>query len=276
MSGVKETENAFPPLETVCKKQFAFPVACPSFVYRAGYMENVRRLAPFVDEIQLLFFESRSADSRPSRSLIQELVRLGREGDITYNVHLPSDIHPGHRDIDERRRAAAVLTDLMARCDPLNPTTFTLHLNRDASEVNDARWLEDTVGTLKAVLSGGASGRRISVENTDYDFDLAAPVVEELDLSVCMDMGHLMARGKALAPFFDRWQDRITIVHLHGVAGTADHLPLDRLSPAHMSAVLTLLNRFSGVVSLEVYSVDALNASIAHLMREGDGLKAKD
>ena len=49
----------FPPLDIVCKNVFPFALACPSFVYPAGYVDNIRHLAPFVDEIQLLFFESR-------------------------------------------------------------------------------------------------------------------------------------------------------------------------------------------------------------------------
>jgi sugar phosphate isomerase/epimerase len=113
------------------------------------------------------------------------------------------------------------------------------------------------------VLDTGIDSRHISIENLNYDFRLAAPIVETLDFSVCMDMGHLLARGEALAPFYTRWQDRIPVVHLHGVEGTKDHLPLDRLSEPAAAEVLTLLEGFLGVVSLEVYSVASLEASLA-------------
>lgn len=268
MIDTDQTNPAIDPLENPAKQVYPFALACPSFVYRTGYAENVRQLAPFVDEIQLLFFESHFADSLPSPALVQELARLGREGHITFNVHLPSDIYLGHREASERRRAETVLTDLISRCEPLEPSTFTLHLERDASEPDDGRWQANTIASLKAVLAAGTISRRISVENIDYDFNLAAPVVEQLDLSVCMDMGHLMAHGKVLTPFFERWQDRITIVHLHGVDGANDHLPLDRLAPGPMAEVMDLLNRFAGVVCLEVYSVAPLNASMAHLQNE--------
>lgn len=262
----RKTVQPFPPLKTVCKKRFPFSLACPSFVYPAGYVDNVRHLAPFVDEIELLFFESRFADSLPSPALIRKLAQLSRSGDITYNVHLPTDICLGHRDAAVRRTAVNVLTRTIDSCAPLDPTTFTLHLERDRSEPDDRRWQAIVTESLEAVLTTGIPRRRISVENLDYDFELAAPVVTDLDLAVCMDLGHLMAHNKAITAFFDRWRERITIFHLHGVDGANDHLPLDRLSAARKIRVLDLLNRFNGVVSLEVFSFEALNVSMSHLL----------
>lgn len=252
-------------LKTRAKGLFPFTLACPSFIFRADYPENVQRLAPFVDEIQLLFFESRFAGSLPSPPLIDRLANLGRDGGLTFNVHLPSDIFPGHPDTAERQRAANVLVDLMARCAPLAPSSFTLHLERDPSEMDDRRWQAHTTATLETVLAAGIDSRRICIENLDYDFGLATPIVKALDLSVCMDMGHLLAQGRALAPFFTRWQDRIAVVHLHGVVGNKDHLPLDRLSGNPMTEVIQLLAGFDGSVVMEVYSEAALEASLGWL-----------
>ena len=252
-------------LQTVAKGAFPFTLACPSFVFRAGYTENVRRLGPHVDEIQLLFFESRPPGSLPASSLIRTLADLGRETSLTFSVHLPSDIFLGHNDANERRRATEVLIDLIDRCAPLCPSTFTLHLERDRSADDPRGWQDRSIDALRSVLDQGIDSRCISVENLDYDFTLAAPVVEALNLSVCMDMGHLLARGEAIGPFFDRWRQRIPIVHLHGVTGSQDHLPLDRMSVAHVAEVIGLLNGFAGGVTLEVYSAAALEASLAWL-----------
>ena len=259
---------AFPPLERSAKRSFAFKVACPSYVYRAGYADNVRHLAPFVDEIELLFFESRFDDSLPPRSLIRELGRLARCGDITYNVHLPSDIDLGHRDKRVRQRAVAVLTRLIDRCASLDPSTYTLHLNHNPSDPKIQQWRTRAAASLEAVLAAGVPSRRISVENIDDDLEAAAALIQHLDLSVCLDMGHLMLHGLDVATVFDRWQERITMVHLHGVADGRDHLPLDRCPMAQRAAVTDRLNRFDGVISLEVFSVAALNASITHLLSQ--------
>jgi sugar phosphate isomerase/epimerase len=272
MAPSHSTDPAADTLKTRAKGVFPFTLACPSFVYRAGYPENVQRLAPFVDEIQLLFFESRFPDSLPSPALIDELVCLGMDSALTFNVHLPSDIFLGHPDAGERQRATDVLIDLIKRCAPLNPSTFTLHLERDPGETTPSRWQAHTIATLQTVLEAGIDSRRISIENLNYDFNLAAPIVEAVDLSVCMDMGHLLAHSEPLTPFYERWQDRIPVVHLHGVDGTQDHLPLDRMSADHLPDVLGLLSSFGGVVTLEVYSEAALEASLAWLKEE---LRAK-
>lgn len=261
-----EPNPPFPPLESPCKNVFPFKLACPSFIYRAGYTDNVRCLSPFVDEIELLFFESRFPDSLPPRPLIDELGRLAQQGRTSFNVHLPTDIYPGHPHPGVRHSAVVILNEWIGRCGPLNPSTFTLHLNRDTSETDPEGWQTRTGETLAAVLANGLPGPRISVENIDYDFALVAPVVEDLDLSVCMDMGHLMVRGISLEAFFERWRGRITTIHLHGVDGDQDHLPLNRLSEKRMAEVIDVLEGFSGVVSLEVFSFQALNASMGHLL----------
>jgi endonuclease IV len=203
----------------VCKKQFPFSLCCPSFVYPAGYVDNVRQLAPFVDEIELLFFESRFADSLPSREMIRELVQLARSGDITYNVHLPTDICLGHRDAGVRQTAVDVLTRTIARCAPLDPTTFTLHLARDSSEPDYRRWQANVVTSLENVLATGIPGRRLSVENLDDGLESAGPVIRQLDLSVCMDMGHIMARG-------------VTLRHFMTAGGSGSRLPICTVSTA--------------------------------------------
>lgn len=277
MSDNVQSKPTFPPLDIACKHRFPFRLACPSFVYPAGYADNVRHLGPFVDEIQLLFFESQ-AESIPSRDLIRELADLAVKNQITYHVHLPSDIYPGHPDPSERLRAADTVHQMMQRCAPLTPSTYTLHLNRnpeDQPAVSIARWQAYLLDTIDRMLPADMDHRQISVETLDYPFEQVAPVITASDLSVCMDMGHLMVHGVDIKAFFQYWEDRITIVHLHGVDGATDHLPLDRLSADRMLTVLNILQSFSGVVALEVYSQPGLNASLAHLVDQWFRLEAK-
>jgi hypothetical protein len=267
MSDTHPHSSSFPPLETVCKQRFPFTLACPSFVYPAGYVENVVHLAPFVDEIQLLFFES-APQSMPAPELIRELADIAVDQRITYNVHLPSDLYPGHPDRVQRRHAADVGRQFLARCAPLAPSTYTLHLNRnpvDLPPLPIEQWQEYLADTLARMLPPDLDRRRISVETLDYPFEQVAPVVAAMDCAVCMDMGHLMVHDVDIGAFFARWKERITIVHLHGVTGQTDHQPLPRLSAERTKAVLTILQSFSGVVTLEVYSHAGLNASLAFL-----------
>ncbi len=269
MADKRETIQSFPPLTTVCKKRFPFTLACPSFVYPAGYVDNVRHLAPYVDEIQLLFFESR-VQSMPSRELVRQLAGLAETESISYNIHLPSDLYAGHPEANERRRAVTAVRRILDRCAPLAVSTYTLHLNRNPDEsaaLAMDRWQAYLIDSVERILPPDFDRRLISVETLDYPFERVAPVIAAAGLGVCMDMGHHMVHGVDITSFFERWLDRIGIVHLHGVDGASDHLPLDRLPDREMGAVLDILRAFSGVVSLEVYSHAGLDTSLAHLRR---------
>lgn len=263
-----QAEETFRPLDGSVKKRFPFPLGCPSFVYRAGYVENVRHLAPFVDEIQLLFFESRTPESLPAPALIRELRSLAVAQDISYNVHLPTDLFPAHPDPVERHYAAETLKQMLHCLAPLDPTTFTLHVNPNPNtcqQISLPRFQQYATETLEGVLSSGLPCRKISVENVADQLEKADPVIRELDLSVCMDVGHLMACNFDVAKFYRRWKDRISIVHLHGVDGRTDHLPLNRLSHRKMGQAMAIITRFNGPVTVEVYAHEALNASLDHL-----------
>ena len=52
------------------------------------------------------------------------------------------------------------------------------------------------------------------------------------------------------------------MLHLHGVENGRDHLALDRLSEQLASTVLQILKKFTGVVSLEVFSFEDLSSSL--------------
>lgn len=232
-----------------------------------GYVENVRRLSPFVDEIQLLFFESRP-ESLPSPALVRELSDLAAGQGVGYHVHLPSDIYPGHPDPDERRRAVEAIRTIVERCRVLSPSTFTLHLERNPAGTENLpveRWQQYLLESLARMLPANTSPREISVETLDYPLEWVAPVIEAMDLSVCMDMGHLLVQGVDLRDFYENWKDRITVVHLHGVDGSKDHLSLDRLSDERMKTVFGLLQALKKVVVLENYAFPRLDASLACL-----------
>jgi len=259
--------SSFPLLQTSCKQRFPFAVACPSFVYPMGYVENVRRLSPFVDEIQLLFFESRP-ESLPSPALVRELSDLAAGQGVGYHVHLPSDIYPGHPDPDERRRAVEAIRTIVERCRVLSPSTFTLHLERNPAGTENLpveRWQQYLLESLARMLPANTHTREISVETLDYPLEWVAPVIEAMDLSVCMDMGHLLVQGVDLRDFYENWKDRITVVHLHGVDGSKDHLSLNRLSDERMKTVFGLLQALKKVVVLENYAFPRLDASLACL-----------
>lgn len=256
-------------LPRTLKGALPFRLATTSFIYPDRMLANVRRLSPFFDEIELLFLESTSR-SLPGAGEIAALGELACEHGLTYNVHLPIDVRPTSEDAAERSRAWRRITRVMTLTADLHPTTFTLHLpceNRpqemQARKGWDARLQEE----LSALLRRAASPQEISVETLMFPFEWVLPVVERLDLRICLDVGHLLLNQRDPVAFFNRHAARIAIVHLHGVENGRDHLALDRLPNSLFKHLWRALSGFRGTVSLEVFSLENLIASLQLLVR---------
>ena len=65
-----------------------------------------------------------------------------------------------------------------------------------------------------------------------------------------------------LTEVFNKYGVKTSVIHLHGVENGRDHLTLARLSKKPAAAVSWILKKFSGVVSLEVFSFEDLNSSL--------------
>ncbi len=255
------------PLPKSYKTAFPFGLCTTSFIYPDGYVPNVRMLGPCVDEVELLMFESAPA-SLPSRKELKELAGLAGEFDITFNIHLPTDISVCDPEPARARQAAENFRRIIHMTRALAPTAYTLHLPYDrkslgVDQVN--QWRDAAHEGMTRILDGGVDGRSITIETLDYPLDWARPIISDLDLSVCLDIGHLLINDFDIREMFNDYQDKTAIIHLHGADNGRDHLPLDRLPPHEALAVMDILNAFSGVVSVEVFSYDYLTASLSFL-----------
>jgi len=251
-----------PQLPTSFKHRFLFSLSATSFVYPDDYVPNVRRLGPFMDAIELLFCES---GALPPERTIQELAALALEHDLTYNVHLPSDVSIGHAAADQRGRAVEAILQVFELAQPLSPSTFTLHIpweDQPLAALPAAAWRQNVHHSLAELIGTLGDPARISVETLDYPLEWLAEVIDALGLGICMDIGHLLLHGHDVQRFFDRFAPRVAIIHLHGVDTGRDHLPLDRLSKPFEDSVMKVLSGFEGIVSLEVFAFDALAASL--------------
>ena len=258
----------YPTLNKSYKGVFPFSIGTTSFIYPDDYAPNIKMLGPYLENIELLLFESQHTDALPSKQVITELAGLAAEFNLTYNVHLPTDISISSRDQRHQNRAVDTILDVIERVTPLVPTTLTLHVPYDENSFEPEtvkRWQERVVKSLGTILDNGIPGRQFSVENLDYPFEILAPIIAELDLSVCLDCGHLILHGDDLQTFFDTYSANTTIIHLYGVEQNHYHGPLDRLSKNLIAPTLNLLANFKGEVSLEVFSFAHLEASLTFL-----------
>jgi sugar phosphate isomerase/epimerase len=263
-------DRHFPLLKRSYKHRYPFRLSVPSFVYPAGYADNARLLAPFVDEIELLLFESHPG-SLPDSSEIRRLEIVGRQFQTTYHAHLPLDVDVHDPGGSGKEAGFRKLVEVVERVRPLSPTRFVLHVNFAQKEPDPEElraWQERaTLGIAALLESAALESRRLAVETLDYPPQWFAPIVQRLNLGVCVDVGHIVRNNMELEKILHLFEGRIEMVHLHGVTGERDHQALDCLAPFARTKIGSWLQNYRGAVCLEVFSFDALEASLKEFDR---------
>jgi len=257
----------YPVLPKSYKGVYPFKLGTTSFIYPDRIIPNVKMLGHYVDEIELLLFES-SPESLPSNHEIEKLCVLSNKFDLTYNIHLPIDIFLSNPDPSERHIAMGTIKQIIDLTAPLSPSTFTLHLPYDetgfeAEQIK--KWQERLYSSIKQLVATGINAKMISIETLAYPLNWVEEILIDFNFSVCIDLGHLILYGFDMEAVFNRYNKRTSIIHLHGVDNHQDHLPLDLLTKEEIETVLRILKQFTGVVSLEVFSYDQLKTSLKYL-----------
>ncbi|MDI9571369.1 MAG: cobamide remodeling phosphodiesterase CbiR [Pseudomonadota bacterium] len=257
------------PILPVLKGRFPFRLGTTSYILPDAILPNVRFLAPLVDEIELVLFESGREDNLPSREDIAALAALGERCRLTYNVHLPTDVFLGHPDAAIRAAAQAVVLRFHERTRPLSPTAYCLHLERDRHREMTpqmaAPWLDNLLRSLTDLFAAGLPPSLVAVENIDYAFPWVYPLVKDLDLSICLDIGHLLIQGEDVETYLQRYGDRTVMIHLHGVEAGRDHRSLAGIPDREWRIVAAFLKDYRGGLSVEVFSREDLRRSLSRM-----------
>jgi len=260
------------------KKKWPFKLGTTSFIYPDNIIPNVKKLGKNFDEIELLVFESIPKKVLPSKDEIKELAYLGKALDITYNIHLPTDISFTDALPEKRKKAVDTIKKVMEMCEPLNPTTHTLHLNftppnaetgAETCSEGIKKWQNRVEESLELFVSSGVNSIDVSIETLDYPFEYLDNIIEEYGLSVCIDAGHLIKYKFDIISIFKRYKTRTPLIHLHGVDFSTypprDHVSLDKTSDELMKNTIKVLKEFTGTISLEVFSYENLLKSLSWL-----------
>lgn len=265
----------------ILKNAYPFRVATTSFIYPDNIIPNVQKLGLIFDEIELLMFESRPfikdgtpVEVLPSPEEITRLAHLSEALNVTYNVHLPVDIHL--TDVSKQKRDAGIDTikKVMELCEPLNATTHTLHIEfSHADRKNGGKdltaWQDRANHSLSALASFLRDPAQISIETLEYPFEYVAPLIDAHGMSVCIDAGHLIKYGFSITDLFNKYHSKIPLIHLHGVdyssGSPRDHQSLDKTPRDKFESTRNVLQQFKGVVSIEVFNYQMLSDSIQFL-----------
>jgi sugar phosphate isomerase/epimerase len=258
----------YPELTKSYKGLFPFRIGTTSFIYPDHYIPNVKMLGPYLDEIELLLFESKGPDALPSGRVIDELAGLADDFGLKYNVHLPTDVSISDPNPAKQRHAVETTIRVMELVNPLAPSVLTLHVpyHEDSLEAHHVKiWQDRVYGNLEKIRSSNRHKHTISIETLDYPFEIMEDIVFDLDLTICLDLGHLMIYDFDIVEIFSKYSLKTTAIHLHGVENRDDHKALDRLADKFVEPVVWILKRFTGVVTLEIFSFENLTTSLNFL-----------
>jgi sugar phosphate isomerase/epimerase len=251
------------------KGRCPFRLGTTSYILPDAIVPNVRFTGPFVDEVELVLFESRFADNLPTPKVIEELHGLAREYDLSYNVHLPTDVFLGHPDAGMRRQACDTILRFYGRTLPLRPTLYVLHLENnppeDTRHVHTSAWQDNLRSSLAYLLERGMERNLLGIENIAYPFLWIYPLIRELNLRICLDVGHLLVQQEELRTYIEAYGEEIAMLHLHGAAGKKDHRSLQEIPSHDWHIISNFLINYRGGVSLEVFSREDLTTSLERM-----------
>ncbi len=256
---------------TSYKQAYPFRIGTTSYIYPDGFVPNARKLAPFLDEIELLLFESASVESLPTPREVKELAKIAAANELRYNIHLPTDLYLGSENRATRLHSVDTLKKVLDLTAPLCPTSSTLHLILDPSAGKNRgalrKWQRRVSDSLTRLLQNGLDAGRLSIETLDYPFARVEDIVATHGLSVCLDLGHLIRYGYDIQEAFHKHAEKTEVIHLHGVRNGQDHLSLDELSGPCLEPIVRFLRTYRNTLSIEVFSLKNLVRSLQFLNR---------
>ncbi|MFO8033452.1 MAG: cobamide remodeling phosphodiesterase CbiR [Desulfohalobiaceae bacterium] len=227
--------------------QSVWKLAAPSFVWPARIGENCLRLEPLVQEVGLVFFDTAGSLEYSAADLPPWLAEL----DLEYHLHLPLDL--------PWEQGASLVFDicqrLMQKTDYLAPHLYVLHPPPQ----------EDLLLEFCRLWSKARNLQRLALENVQgCDLRGFWSRIEELDLSVCLDLGHLLSyQQHGLLQMPGLWS-RTRMLHIYGDLDGHKHSSLQQLSAQGREVLHQALLSTSQETTLvmEVFDPSSLQTSL--------------
>jgi sugar phosphate isomerase/epimerase len=250
-------------------KPFPFRLGTSSYIIPADILPNVRYLAGKVQDVELVLFEVEDASNLPDPAQIAELRALAHE--LTYTVHLPLDLRLA--DDGSARHVSLEKARKVIECTrALDPWAYVLHLDGrvllgGATAQETRRWQDQAVQALELAAEWTGDVRKLAIENLEgYPLDFHQAVLERIEVSRTVDVGHLWLDGHDPLDFLRQALPRTRVIHIHGIA-ERDHASLAHVAPEKLRAVLDELVRanYTGVFTMEIFSEEDFLSSLAAL-----------
>jgi len=164
---------------------------------------------------------------------IERLAALKAEKGLAYTVHLPLwSTEPSTPLQPVRHGSVQAVVEVLKATLPLEPEVYVFHAtgplaaefyNMDLPAAARAllmRLFQQQAGrSIGEVLAAtGLPSRRLAIETIEFPLELTLELAEKLDLSICLDTGHILAGFSGAVPFFEALElclPRLAEVHLH-------------------------------------------------------------
>jgi sugar phosphate isomerase/epimerase len=240
---------------------YPFKLATTSYIYPDHVLPNVKLLAPYFDEIELVVFESEAEEDLTGDEAIRSLIEISSRQGLGFNVHLPMDVFLGERREEVRSKGVQVIRKIVEKTRCLNPSVYVLHLD-PKGKTDLGEWKATLHRSLTELSGWDIDPGRISVETLGYPFEWVEDIVRRFGFSICLDIGHILTHGFDLPHYLERYLPATSAIHLHGLRDGTDHLGIDHLPEDVLALILSRLRQYKGVVSIEVFSIEDLKRSV--------------
>ena len=164
---------------------------------------------------------------------IEELSAIKSELGLTYTVHLPLwSVEPSTPLESVRAGSIQAIIDAVNATLPLGPEIYILHATgalaaefyqMDIPELAKSYILgqfQSTAGkSIQTLLKEtDLPSRMIAIETIEFPFDLTLDLAEELDVSICLDTGHVLVGFSGPIDLYSALEmclPRLSEIHLH-------------------------------------------------------------
>jgi sugar phosphate isomerase/epimerase len=168
-----------------------------------------------------------------SPAVVADLAALKDELGLTYTVHLPLwSLELSAPLTPVRDGSAQVVVDCIRTMEPLAPEMYVLHgtgpFAHEFSHIQMPEMIHQLVlsqitgysrRAIEQILGEtGIKSRRIAVETIGFPYHLTFELAEKLDLSMCLDTGHVLIGFSGEVDLFevlDQCLPRLGEIHLH-------------------------------------------------------------
>lgn len=243
------------------RARFPFRVGATSFVLHADLATNVTALAPLVDDIEVVVFESDEISPLPDDATLDLMRAATAEHGVSYTIHLPLDVRLASPDGAERERAVAICGRVIRLMNSVEPFGYVAHVMGD-----DGRSARESLAELVRLAGDSAA---ICVENLAAPTDDIVSLAADAGASLCFDVGHAVVDGwgrDECAAWLERHIGSVRVLHVHGIADGKDHRDASLLPEGTLAKVVGALAREAAaqrVLTMEVFSEANYARSVA-------------